>query len=123
MQVKGIVWAGTWTDRYLEMNAFCRDVLGLNQTRNAGGISFFDLPNGDRLEVFAAESKPDGSGARVVVGFLVDDVAEAREVLESKGVEFIGPVHRNPEGYAWTHFRAPDGSTYSLTCLPEHRDL
>jgi catechol 2,3-dioxygenase-like lactoylglutathione lyase family enzyme len=121
MNIKGIAWVGTRTDRYEQMRVFCRDVLGLNQTRDADGVAFFDLPNGDRVEIFSADSNDDTPASRVMAGFLVDDVAAIRAELEAKGVEFVGPVHSNPEGYSWTNFRAPDGNEYSLTYFPGHR--
>jgi hypothetical protein len=52
MKIKGIVWLGTRTDRFDQMTDFCREVMGLSQTLLEPGFAIFDLPNGDRLEVF-----------------------------------------------------------------------
>jgi catechol 2,3-dioxygenase-like lactoylglutathione lyase family enzyme len=120
MQIKGLVWAGTRTDRAGEMAAFCRDVLGLRQTWDSDGVAMFDLPNGDRFELFSAQSSHNPFQTGVMAGFLVDDVDGARAELERHGVEIIGPVHRNSEGYVWTNFVAPDGNVYSLTYFPGH---
>jgi len=50
----------------------------------------------------------------------VDDVRDAREVLEARGVEFVGPVHEwEPTGEAWSHFRAPDGNVYEIAHRPK----
>jgi hypothetical protein len=54
----------------------------------------------------------------VVVGFLVDNVEQARQELLSAGIELIGPLVKAEEGYAWQHFRAPDGNVYELTFNP-----
>ena len=54
-----------------------------------------------------------------VVGFLVDDVAEAREEMEGRGVEFIGPVHAGDAGASWSHFRGPEGKVYEIKQVPE----
>lgn len=116
MNIKGIVWIGTRTSQYEQMKAFCRDLLGLNHTFDRNGVSFFDLPNGDRLEIFS----DDANQSDLMAGFLVDDVAASRAELEAKGVEFIGPIHRNEEGYVWSNFRAPDGNEYSITYFPGH---
>ena len=55
-----------------------------------------------------------------VVGFLVDDIHAAREELAStRGVELLGELNVIDDGYAWQHFRAPDGFVYELTFDPE----
>ena len=120
MKIRGIVWAGVRTHRFGAMVAFCRDVLGIDQTLEGDAVAFFDAPGGDRLELFAADGS-EGEGVRI--GFLVEDVAAARAELETAGVEFLGPVHTNAEGYVWTNFRAPDGNVYSLTYFPGHPAL
>jgi hypothetical protein len=48
----------------------------------------------------------------------VDDIVGARAELEAYGIEFIGPVHTEDDGYAWSHFRALDGFVYELTYIP-----
>ena len=52
MKIKGIVWLGTRTAQFERMTDFCRDVMGLSQTVLEPGFAIFDLPNGDRLEIF-----------------------------------------------------------------------
>lgn len=54
-----------------------------------------------------------------VVGFLVDDVAVAREEMEAKSVESIGLVHTGDAGAAWSYFRGPGGKVYEITQVPE----
>jgi len=115
--VKGLVWVGTRTERYAEMVDFYGDALGLPLEHEEGEFAVFRLPDGAKAEVFGpsdAEHAHFSTGP--VAGFLVDDVRGAREVLEAKGIEFIGPVHEwEPTGEAWSHFRAPDGNVYEIT--------
>ena len=55
-----------------------------------------------------------------ITGFLVDNIVAARAEMEEQGIEFIGPIHEGLDGYAWSHFRAPDGFIYELTYSPMH---
>jgi glyoxylase I family protein len=120
MKTKGIVWLGTRTDRFDQMTDFCRDVMGLSQTSLEPGFAIFDLPNGDRLEVFGSQHSYNTFFTHPVAGFLVDYIEAARAELEAKGIEFIGPIESDTEDYKWTHFRAPDGFIYELTYSTSH---
>ncbi len=117
---KGLVWVGTRTERYEQMVRFYRDALGLPLEHEEGEFTLFRMPDGAKAEVFG----PSDTGhvhfsTGPVVGFLVDDVRDARGVLEARGVEFVGPVHEwEPTGEAWSHFRAPDGNVYEITHRP-----
>ena len=117
MQVKGIVWLGTRTDRFEDMVQFARDVLGLRQVLYKEDFAVFDLPNHDRLEIFGPSDVDHTFMTGPVAGFLVEDVETARTELEEKGIQFIGPVHVD-HGYSWSHFRAPDGHVYEISSRP-----
>jgi len=106
------------------MRAFAIDVLGL---RVAGQDceDFVELAtaDGSRLELFGSDEAADGSwlfeSNPVVAGFLVDDIQAAREELARvAGVQLLGDLRVLPDGYAWQHFRAPDGHVYELTADP-----
>ncbi len=117
--VKGIVWTGVRTARFDEMRAFVERLSGAVPVIDRPGFAVFNLPDGDRVEVFG----PDGYAhfdAGPVVGFLVDDVDASRRVLEAEGVEFLAPTDRSDDGNAWAHFRGPDGNVYELTSRPDH---
>ena len=74
----------------------------------------FELGNGDPVDVWDAGAPENPHfGAAPVVGFAVHDVHAARQDLERAGVELIGPVQRG-FGFAWAHFRGPDGNLYEL---------
>ena len=45
MKVKGIVWLGTRTDRFEQMNDFCRDLMGLSQKLLEPGFAVYELPS------------------------------------------------------------------------------
>ena len=120
MNVKGIVWLGTRTSNFDGMLHLYRDVMGLPVTHEEPGFVVMELPNGDLVEIFGDDSPDNTFFTHPVAGFLVDDIAAARAEMESQGIEFIGPIEGEEGGYAWTHFRAPDGFIYELTFSPNH---
>jgi hypothetical protein len=105
------------------MTDFCRDVMGLEQTLLEPGFAVFDLPNGDRLEIFGPEEPANKFMTHPVAGFLVDDIVAARAEMEAKGIEFIGPIEGETDDYKWAHFRAPDGFVYELTYSASHPSI
>lgn len=123
MKVKGIVWLGTRTDRFEQMNDFCRDLLGMSQKFLEPGFAVYELPNGDLFEVFGSDRSENEFMTHPVAGFLVDDIVAARAELEAKGIEFLGPIEGDTEDYKWTHFRAPDGFVYELTYSAVHPSI
>jgi Glyoxalase/Bleomycin resistance protein/Dioxygenase superfamily len=118
MKVKGLVWLGTRTAYFQPMLNFCQNVLGLAPVHVEPGFAVLDMPNGDRLEIFGPDSSYNTFMTHPVAGFLVDNIVAARAELEACGIEFIGPIHTEEGGYAWSHFRAPDGFVYELTYDP-----
>ena len=124
MEVKGVRLVGVGTDSVSRMRSFAIDVLGL---RVAGEDSedFVELAMGDgaKLELFGSSEVADGpwlfEANPVVAGFLVDDIEAARdELARTPDVELLGELRVMPDGYAWQHFRAPDGHVYELTADP-----
>ncbi len=116
MKVKGLAWLGTRTREFEDTTRFFRDTLGLRVEHEEPDFVIFRLPNGDSVEVFGPsdqDHKHFQTGP--VVGFLVDDVEEARARLEAAGISLIGPVHRSEDGSTWSHFVGPDGNVYELT--------
>jgi hypothetical protein len=123
MKAKGIVWLGTRTEHFEQMTDFCRSLLGMSQRLLQPGFAVFELPNGDLFEVFGPDESENDFMTHPVAGLLVDDIAAARAELESKGIEFIGPIHGDTDDYKWTHFRAPDGFVYELTYSAAHPSI
>jgi catechol 2,3-dioxygenase-like lactoylglutathione lyase family enzyme len=117
MEVKGLIWAGTRTDNFDAMLAFCRDVMGMKQAHVEADFARLKLPNGDRFEIFGKKSPYNTFMTRPAVGFLVDDIEAARKEMEGAGIVFIEPIQRTKGGDAWCHFHGPDGFLYSLSYL------
>jgi hypothetical protein len=116
---RGIAWLGVRTERLTEMRTFFGMLAG-EPWHDEPGFVVFDLPNGDRLELFAADDELHSFFAAPVAEFLVEDVDVARSQLELAGIEFIGEIHRGDDGNAWSHCRGPDGNVYGLTSMPDH---
>ena len=124
MEVKGIRWVGVWTDRMSEMRAFVTDVLGLRvEGEDRSDFVELTMADGAKLELFGSAAAADGpwlfASNPVVAGFLVDDIETAREeLMRTPGVELLGDLQLMADGYAWQHFRAPDGHVYEITADP-----
>ncbi len=97
-------------------------VMGLEVIHREEENEFFVLTTsgGDKVELFGPRSKYNThlAMARPVVGFSVDDINKARKELQSVGIDLIGDINRRSEGYAWQHFRGPDGNIHELTYGP-----
>jgi catechol 2,3-dioxygenase-like lactoylglutathione lyase family enzyme len=124
MDVQGLVWHGTTTDRTQEMASFCRDVLGLSVGMvQEGNITRFELANGDAFVVLPAPKPGEPSVyPHPAFGFLVPDVEAAYSEMKAKGAQFLGPVHKGSSetwADAWAHFRGPDGFVYALVSRPK----
>lgn len=116
MKPKALSWMGTRTDKFEATSSFFRDTLGLDTAHEEPDFAVYRLPNGDAVEVFGPSDRTHQHfETGPVVGFLVDDVEQARSELEAAGVSFIGPVHTADDGGSWSHFRGPDGNVYELT--------
>jgi catechol 2,3-dioxygenase-like lactoylglutathione lyase family enzyme len=110
MNVRGLVFAGSATERRPEMARFVEDVLGL-EPAPAGGVSadMFALPDGSFFAV--AGPREMGETSRTI-GFLVGDLELAVAELRAAGVEVDAPAANDRHRYV--HFRAPDGKLYEL---------
>jgi catechol 2,3-dioxygenase-like lactoylglutathione lyase family enzyme len=122
MQVQRIGWLGTRTERYDELVAFYRTVLGLEQVEETDEYAAFRLANGDHVEVF----RPQGEGhahltTGPVAGFVVDDIEAAHRAMQAAGVELLSPLTTWSDGQRSVHFRAPDGNVYELVQVPLRR--
>jgi len=119
MKALGLAWLGVPTDDFEGTVSFFRDVLGLAVERQDGDFAILRLPDGEVVEVFGPSRRgAEQFSSGPVVGFLVEDVRGAREEMEARGVEFIGPVHTGDAGVAWSHFRGPGGSVFEITHRP-----
>jgi catechol 2,3-dioxygenase-like lactoylglutathione lyase family enzyme len=116
MELKGVVWLGTRTERFDEMVAFAENVLGLERKHGEDGLAVFGLPGGDTFEVFDPHHPGGGHPEGVAGGFLVDDAGATAEELRAAGVE-VSELGSAGE-FRWAYFRAPDGNLYEVTSGP-----
>jgi catechol 2,3-dioxygenase-like lactoylglutathione lyase family enzyme len=124
VKVKGIRWIGVGTAEVARMRSFAVDVLGMRVAgEDADDFVVLAMGDGAKLELFGSPEAADGpwlfESNPVVAGFLVDDIEAAREELaRTPDVELLGELRVMPDGYAWQHFRAPDGHVHELTADP-----
>lgn len=121
MKVKALVWMGITTEKFAEMEQFLQSVMDLPLTYQGEHFTLFQLPSGDKVEIL----RPDGANEHfapdsIICGFQVEDIHQASQELVQAGIELVGPLHEErPGGYAWQHFRGPDGKLYELAYDPE----
>jgi len=119
-QIQGVSWVGTRTPYFDESVVFFRDVLKLPLKSLQPQFAEFELPQGDRLEVFGSRLPSNTDLRGPAVEFQVPDIERARTLLEASGVQFTGPIERDQaSGAAWTHFWGPDGYLYGLNSIKE----
>jgi catechol 2,3-dioxygenase-like lactoylglutathione lyase family enzyme len=113
MEVQRLGWLGIRTAKFDETVSFLEKTLDLRLELREPGRALFLLANGDPVDVFdEADERYAHFTTGPVAGFLVDDVGRAREEVASSGV-WVGPLQQG-EGFAWAHFRGPDGNLYEL---------
>ena len=117
--IEGVAGVIIWTDRYPEMLAFYRDVLGLTPRSERSTFANFEW-DGFRLSVAAHDEVhgPARDPLRIMVHLRVADIAATHRRLVEQGVEFS----RAPEQERWggwvATFADPDGNTLQLLQLP-----
>jgi catechol 2,3-dioxygenase-like lactoylglutathione lyase family enzyme len=110
MEILGLIFAGSATDRRDEMTRFATDVLGLVPAPVAGAdAAMFTLADGSTFAV--AGPRELGETSRTI-GFLVADLDVAVADLRASGVAVDEPTGNQRFRYA--HFTAPDGHLYEL---------
>jgi catechol 2,3-dioxygenase-like lactoylglutathione lyase family enzyme len=110
MDITGLGWCGTRTDRSEELARFYEHTLGLRLVHTEPDFWVFELPDGRHVEVFGSGYPgKEHFGDGPVIGFAVRDLPVAVEELSRAGVELLGEP-----GPAWQHFRGPDGNIYEL---------
>ncbi len=120
MKTLGISWMGVRTKQFAAMVELFRDALGLELIHAEEGFVVLRARDGDKVEIFGPDWKFNRHfSSAPVVGFLVDDMDAARDRLRKAGLELIGEVKRGETGYAWQHFRGPDGNIYEVVFDPQ----
>jgi len=110
MEITGLGWTGTRTERAEELAQFYENMLGLRKVQSEPGFWVFELPDGHHVEVFATGyASKEHMETGPVIGFAVTDLPRAVTELRQAGVELLGEP-----GPSWQHFRGPDGNVYEL---------
>ncbi|MET0887968.1 MAG: VOC family protein [Mycetocola sp.] len=112
MRITGITFVGTRTDARPAMTRFVRDVLRLTASPAVDGMDadLFSMPDGSSFAVTPGVAPTEDDRT---VGFLVDDLDDARRELLSSEVEVDEEISTNAQ-FRYLHFRAPDGHLYEL---------
>ena len=112
MRITGITFVGTRTDERPAMTRFMREVLGLTSAPAVDGMDadLFSMPDGSSFAVTPGVAPTEDDRT---VGFLVDDLDDARRELLQSGVEVDDEISSN-DRFRYLHFRAPDGHLYEL---------
>lgn len=119
MRVEGITWHAVTLDDETQLAAMKRlatEAFGFSPMMEMPGISVFAMPNGTLLELYTPETVPAyGYNGSIAFGFRVDDIEEASRAVSDAGGDLLGEITRVKEmGYAYRHFRGPDGRVYGL---------
>jgi catechol 2,3-dioxygenase-like lactoylglutathione lyase family enzyme len=130
VKVQRVGFVGIRTPAVTETTAFFRDVLGLTVARDDDEWGIAQLPTGpfDMMEVYGPEFRDQRlapEDASVFVGFIVEDVVEARQEILLAGADAGDIVwaaeafgDEEYEGFGWFFFRAPDGRQYVIEQVP-----
>jgi catechol 2,3-dioxygenase-like lactoylglutathione lyase family enzyme len=119
--IQGILWAGVRVDEPESAIRFFRDLLGLEIAEQdaGGGFTLFRLPSGQEFELLGPNSRwYRVHEDRVVVGFQVADVPEARRELQAEGIEFVTETAGDAASGQWCYFRGPGGVLFEICSTP-----
>jgi hypothetical protein len=119
MNLEGITWHAIVLEPepFGATKALLTETFGLAPAMEMEGVAVFNMPNGTLLELYAPQAVPDYgyNEGGVAIGFRVDDIEDASAAVEGAGYELLGQITRVEElGYAYRHFRGPDGRVYGL---------
>ncbi|MEB3779229.1 MAG: VOC family protein [Desulfurococcales archaeon] len=89
--------------------------LGLRLLSREDGYVRFEASPGVVLALW--ETK-DQNKREVELKFLVDNIEEAYKELSKRGVEFLGSIRIEEDGFKWAIFKDPEGRIYTLMEFP-----
>jgi predicted enzyme related to lactoylglutathione lyase len=115
MKVTGVDFITVPTQDFETAEQFYGDVLGLERSKQWGSMPAREFETGS-LTIALMQS--DAFGVEFArhshpIALHVDDVAGAREELESKGIEFVADTMDSGVCHM-AHFRDPDGNALML---------
>jgi predicted enzyme related to lactoylglutathione lyase len=115
MNVTGVDFITVPTTDFERADQFYGDVLGLERSKQWGSMPAREYETGSltvavmQSDAFGQEFRPHGHP----IALHVDDVADAREELESKGVKFVADTMDSGVCHM-AIFSDPDGNTLML---------
>jgi catechol 2,3-dioxygenase-like lactoylglutathione lyase family enzyme len=116
VQIQRFSWCGMQVPEFQPVVDFYSRMLGMRLIKLAPerDLAIWILPNGQGFEVFGPRHAGQLKFGWPVLSFDVESVAQAREALGARGVEFVTGILGAPGGRVWTYFRDPDGYLYEL---------
>lgn len=117
-KVEGITWHAVTAEpaAFNGMKRLMTEQFGLAPMMELDGVVVFAMQNGTLLELYRPDTVPAyGYNGAIALGFRVSDIEAASQALEQAGYELLGSITRVEQmGYAYRHFKAPDGRVYGL---------
>jgi catechol 2,3-dioxygenase-like lactoylglutathione lyase family enzyme len=105
--VRSLRWLGLSVEDPPLAAAFFRDLLGLRVVFDEPESIELETGDGDRVQLFGPASRYFERGRRPFPLFEVDDAAEARAELASRGT-MVGPLEADEE-WEWFDVAGPEG--------------
>ena len=114
MSIHGFPFVGVRTERFAEVRALYRDVLGMSMIKDEPQAAWFVTTTGDQMHVYGPDDDDhDFFLQGPVVGLQVDDFAATRDAMVAAGIRFIGEP-QTAGGAIWNHYHGPDGNVYEI---------
>jgi catechol 2,3-dioxygenase-like lactoylglutathione lyase family enzyme len=120
--IEGFDWMLSCTTEFDSTIAFCRDVLGLEFSRQ--GVARTDthfsryacavLPDGGTLEVVEPNPRAPGLAGKQVLCLRVRDLLAAMEELQRRRATFASSLFDNGDGLGWIYVQAPGDNVYQI---------
>jgi catechol 2,3-dioxygenase-like lactoylglutathione lyase family enzyme len=109
-------WIGVVCDDFDGQRTFYREALGFREGESGDDWVQYDMGPGVTFELLRRTEDPEYDRPRYQVGFVVDDIREARDELLARGVETVTDITRGSDGASsWAYFRDPEGNVFEIT--------
>jgi predicted enzyme related to lactoylglutathione lyase len=107
-------WIGIVVDDLEQQRRFWGDLLGLPEAAAGSDYVQFDMGGGGVFELLQRSDLPQYDRRRFQVGFAVDNIKQAHELLRQKGVTPITEIIEGGESL-WAYFVDPEGNVFEIT--------
>jgi catechol 2,3-dioxygenase-like lactoylglutathione lyase family enzyme len=110
-------WCGMQVPAFQPALDFFTEILGMRLIKldASRDLAIWVLPSSQGFEIFGPRHGSPRGWQWPVLSFDVENVAEARAELETKGVVFTTDILGAPGGRVWSFFRDPDGYLYEIS--------